>query len=158
MKTRSLSFVTMILILALLFSACSQDSSRMQDGYYTAEAASFDMYGWKEYITIYVSDNKIVTVEYDAQNASGFLKSWDMVYMRTMSATAGTYPNEYARAYKVALLNWQNPDEIEAVQGATAFHNSFQMLAEAAIAQARAGDKQVILIELPSFESQKTEG
>lgn len=158
MKKRYLYFAAMILTFVLIFSACAQDSTRMQDGYYTSEAASFDSHGWKEYLTIYVSDNKIVTVEYGAYNASGFLKSWDMDYMRTMNALDGTYPNEYTRTYRTALLNWQTPDEIDAMTGATESHASFQMLAKAVIAQARAGNKQVALIELDESESQNTEG
>jgi len=149
MKKRYLYFAAMILALVLVFTACAQESSRMQDGYYTSEVASFNSHGWKEYLTIYVSDNKIVTAEYGAYNASGFLKSWDMDYMRNMNAIDGTYPNEYSRTYRIALLNWQTQDEIDAMTGATDSHASFQLLAEAAIAQARAGHKQVALIELP---------
>lgn len=153
MKIRYLYFIAMILTLVLIFTACAQESSRMQDGYYTSEAASFNSHGWKEYLTIYVSDNKIVTVEYGAYNASGFLKSWDMDYMRNMNRLDGTYPNEYSRTYRIALLNWQTPDGIDAMTGATDSHDSFQLLTEAVIAQARAGNKQVALIELPESES-----
>lgn len=120
----------------------------MKDGYYTAEAAAFDSYGWKEYITIYVSDGQIITVEYDAFNASGFVKSWDIDYMRTMKMESGTYPNEFTRTYAISLLNWQNPAEVDTISGATHSHTKFQMLAEAAMAKARAGDKEVALVEL----------
>lgn len=144
--------------LAVLVSSCSQESSEMQDGYYTAEAASFDSHGWKEFITIYVSDNKIVTVEYNAYNASGFIKSWDMNYMRDMNMSSGTYPNEYARAYAVSLLNWQIPADVDAISGATSSYKLFQRLSEAAIEQARAGDKQVALVELPEPHAETTEG
>lgn len=145
---RKLFFIVPILIFTIFASACSGNDSEMHNGYYSAESASFDEYGWKEYITIYVSDNKIVTVEYNARNASGFIKSWDMDYMRVMAAKNGTYPNEYARAYSVSLLNWQNPSDVDAISGATHSHTSFQLLAEAAIAQAKMGDKQVALVEM----------
>lgn len=149
MKTRRLFYIIFILALGAVFSACSQISSEMQDGYYTAEAASFDSYGWKEFVTIYVSDNKILTVEYNAFNQSGFVKSWDLDYMRTMNTASGTYPNEYTRVYAVSLLNWQGPEGVDAISGATHSHASFQLLAEAAISQAGKGDKLVALVEIP---------
>jgi len=146
---RNLFALAIIFVLSTLFSACSEDAFNLHTGYYSAEAASFDSHGWKEYITIYVSDNKIVTVEYNARNASGFIKSWDLDYMRNMMAKSGTYPNEYTRAYAVSLLNWQDPDNIDAITGATHSYDSFRMLVEAAITQARAGDKQVAQVEIP---------
>ena len=38
-------------------------------------------------------------MEYNAENASGFIKSWDNAYMQTMLHAQGTYPNEYTRSY-----------------------------------------------------------
>ena len=149
MKVRKLFFLVVLLNLSFLFSACSQNSSEMKDGYYTAEAASFDSYGWKEYVTIYVSNDKIVTVEYNAFNPSGFIKSWDLDYMRTMNMEVGTYPNEYAREYAVALINWQDINAVDAVSGATSSHISFQMLVDAAVVKAKEGDKQVASVNLP---------
>ena len=144
-----------LLLPALLLCACA-DSGGMKDGFYTAEAAEFDEHGWKEYITIYVSAGDIITVDYNAKNASGFIKSWDMAYMRTMNETDGTYPNEYTREYSEALLFSQNPDSVAVIAGATHSHKSFQQLARAAMAQARAGDKNVVFVileqELPVNE------
>jgi major membrane immunogen (membrane-anchored lipoprotein) len=121
---------------------------KLADGYYTAEAASYDRYGWKEYITIYVDNNNIVTVEYNAKNASGFLKSWDMDYMRLMGARSGTYPTAYSREYSAALLRLQEPEGIDALAGATDSYRSFKILAATAISQARAKNKSVALVEL----------
>ena len=146
---RKLLVLAIVWILAAFLSACSDNASDLHTGYYSAETASFDTHGWKEYITIYVSDNTIVTVEYNARNASGFIKSWDLDYMRTMMAKAGTYPNEYTRAYSVSLLNWQDPENIDAMTGATHSYHTFQLLAEAAIGQSKAGDKQMALVETP---------
>ncbi|WP_010258005.1 major membrane immunogen [Treponema primitia] len=142
-------FVSLLLVLGL--SACSVSESggdKLQDGYFTAAAAEFDANGWKECITIYIDNNRIVTVEYNAKNASGFLKSWDMEYMRQMSAVAGNYPTKYTRVYAQALLNRQDPDKIDALAGATHSYKSFKVLARAVIDQARAGDKKVALVEL----------
>lgn len=152
-KQTLLLLLLVVMVIAILFPSCSQtQSGKMQDGYYTAEFASFDAHGWKEFITIYVNNNKIVTVDYNAKNASGFIKSWDMDYMRTMNATDGTYPNKYTRAYAVALLNKQNPEGVDVISGATHSYTSFQLLAEAAISQAKVGDKSVAFIKLPETE------
>jgi major membrane immunogen (membrane-anchored lipoprotein) len=124
-------------------------AQRLADGYYTAEAARFDSHGWKEYITIYIENNNIVTVEYNAKNASGFLKSWDMDYMRVMGALSGTYPTAYSREYSAALLRLQTPEGIDALAGATNSYINFKILAATAISQARARNKNVALIELP---------
>ncbi|MFP3042514.1 FMN-binding protein [Treponema primitia] len=142
-------FVSLLLVLGL--SACSigkPGGDKLPDGYFTAAAAEFDAHGWKEFITIYIDNNRIVTVEYNAKNASGFLKSWDMEYMRQMNAVTGNYPTKYTRGYAQALLNRQDPNKIDAIAGATDSYKSFKILARAVIDQARAGDKKVAQVEL----------
>jgi major membrane immunogen (membrane-anchored lipoprotein) len=142
-------FLGAALAIAVLSSAaCASNAQGMRDGYYAAEAASFDAHGWKEFISIYVSNNKIISIEYNAKNASGFIKSWDTEYMRAMNRSDANYPNKYTRYYAARLLDEQNPDLVDAISGATHSHVSFQLLAKAAIVQAKAGDKQVALIDL----------
>lgn len=139
----------LLLCLVALLSACARGKATvMQDGYYTAEAAEFDDYGWKEYLTIYISNDKIVTVEYNAYNASGFIKSWDMDYMRTMNAISGTYPNKYAREYAADLLNKQNPAQVDCITGATSSYNTFRQLAAAVIERAENGDHSVAFVTI----------
>ena len=86
----------------MLLTGCGEQTG-LQDGYYTAQASEFS-HGWKEYITIMVKGGNIVSVEYNAENASGFIKSWDNAYMQAMLHGAGTYPNEYTRFYAGQLL------------------------------------------------------
>ncbi|MDL2219355.1 FMN-binding protein [Ruminococcaceae bacterium OttesenSCG-928-O06] len=150
---RLVAAVLAALLPVLLLCACAGNTNAMQDGFYTAEAADFDEYGWKEYITIYVKDNTIVTVDYNAKNASGFIKSWDMEYMRVMNEADGTYPNEYTRGYSEALLNRQNPDRVHVIAGATHSHTSFRLLAKAAMAQARNGDANVVFVDLTGAQA-----
>ncbi len=136
------------LILVLLFmvslTACTEKTG-LQDGYYTAQAAEFN-HGWKEYITIMVKDNSIVSVEYNAENESGFIKSWDNAYMQTMLHSNGTYPNEYTRNYASQLLSNQQ-EEIDALTGATSSYNSFKKLAAAVLKQAQKGDSSTVLVD-----------
>ena len=80
------------LLLAAALTACG-GGTELQDGYYTAQAAEYN-FGWKEYVTIMVKGGSIVSVEYNAENASGFIKSWDNAYMQNMLHSNGTYPNE----------------------------------------------------------------
>jgi major membrane immunogen (membrane-anchored lipoprotein) len=120
----------------------------MKDGYYTAEASSFDRRGWKEFVTIRVSNGRIIMVEYNAKNFSGFIKSWDMEYMRNMKQVNGRYPNEYTRIYSAALLNKQEIGGIDALAGATDSYRTFIQLAQRAIEKAKMGDTSVALVNL----------
>jgi major membrane immunogen (membrane-anchored lipoprotein) len=151
--------ITILIVgLMMLCTGCnqtaqeSQEITQLQDGYYMAIAAAYDPYGWKEYVTIYVNHDVSASVEFNARNSSGFVKSWDMDYMRQMSASDGTYPNEYSRSYVSALLDRQDPGRVDAITGATYSHKSFQLLAQAAIEKAKAGDIEVALVELPAME------
>jgi major membrane immunogen (membrane-anchored lipoprotein) len=156
MKKSTVLVLPGLTMLILLTASCSagegragSGSQKLADGYYTAEGTSYDSYGWKDYITIYVDNNNIATVEYDAKNASGFLRSWDMDYMRLMGGQFGIYPAVYSREYSAALLRLQGPEGIDALTGATKSYNVFTILAKTAISQARANNKNVALVELP---------
>ena len=137
-------FLSLLLMMSLL-TACG-DQPRLQDGYYTAQAEEFN-YGWKEYITILVKGGNIVSVEYNAENASGFIKSWDNAYMQTMLHSDGTYPNEYTRYYANQLLEGQGEGSIDGLAGATSSHGSFQILAKAVVEQARKGDSSIAFVD-----------
>ncbi|MCL1812960.1 MAG: FMN-binding protein [Treponema sp.] len=113
----------------------------------------FDSNGWKEFVSIYVNNGHITTVEYNAKNASGFIKSWDQDYMREMNAVDFTYPNRYAREYAFALLNFQDLERIDVVSGATYSYHTFILLSQAVVEQARKGNNQIVLIELPLPEN-----
>ena len=143
---------------SLFFTGCGNDSANtkiMSNGYYVAEMKDFDSYGWKEFVSIYVNNGHITTVEYNAKNASGFIKSWDQNYMREMNAVEFTYPNKYAREYAFALLNFQDLERIDVVSGATYSYHTFIPLAQAVIEQAKKGNNQIALVEqpLPEYSS-----
>ena len=143
---RTVAMLLCLLLTAslLLLTACG-DQTELQDGYYTAQAAEFS-HGWKEYITILVKGGDIISVEYNAENASGFIKSWDNAYMQTMLHAQGTYPNEYTRGYANQLLERQGEGGIDAITGATSSHTSFQILAQAVVEQARKGDPSIAIV------------
>ena len=142
---RRISAILLSLLLTVsLLTACG-DHAELQDGYYTAQASEFS-HGWKEYITILVKGGDIISVEYNAENASGFIKSWDNAYMQTMLHAQGTYPNEYTRGYANQLLERQGEGGIDAITGATSSHTSFQILAQAVLEQARKGDPSIAIV------------
>ena len=135
----------LFLLLTSALTACGNQTG-LQDGYYTAQALEFS-HGWKEYVTIMVKGGNIVSVEYNAENASGFIKSWDNAYMQTMLHSNGTYPNEYTRDYASQLLEDQGNSSIDAISGASSSHTSFVKLAEAVLEQARKGDSSIVVVD-----------
>ena len=135
----------LLLLMATTLTACGEEEG-LQDGYYTAQAKEFN-FGWKEYVTILVKGGSIVSVEYNAENASGFIKSWDNAYMQTMLHTNGTYPNEYTRYYASQLLEGQGEQSIDAISGASSSHGTFQLLAQAVLEQARKGDSSLVFVD-----------
>ena len=137
-------------VAAALLAACGS-RSELQDGYYTAQRAQFS-HGWKEYITILVKGGSIISVEYNAENASGFIKSWDNAYMQNMLHSNGTYPNAYTRFYAGQLLEGQGEGDVDALSGATSSYGSFQKLAEAVLEQARQGDSGVVVVDTTTAE------
>ena len=141
---RILTVLFCLLLMASMLTACG-GGTELQDGYYTAQASEFS-HGWKEYITILVKGGEIISVEYNAENASGFIKSWDNAYMQNMYHVNGTYPNEYTRYYAGQLLEDQGDDSIDLLTGATSSGNSFKKLSAAVLEQARQGDSSIVSV------------
>jgi major membrane immunogen (membrane-anchored lipoprotein) len=145
---------TALLVLSAgILVSCSSAEYLLKDGYYSAEAAEFDSHGWKEYVTICVSSGQIIMVEYNAFNTSGFIKSWDMDYMRVMNAEDGTYPNAYTRYYGGKFMKNQGVDDIDLLSGSTHSHYSFLQLAEAVLENARLGETATRLVVLDEIET-----
>ena len=146
MKKRILAGILLSAI--LVFSGCGTAGQQvgMQDGSYTAQMSDYS-FGWKEYVTITVKNGEIVSTEYDAENVSGFIKSWDNAYMRNMKQVSGTYPNEYTRYYAAQLTGQSLAPEIESLSGATSSGENFKRLSMAVVEQAFKGDSTVIMVE-----------
>lgn len=145
MKKIIICVLSICLLACGLLTSCGEKEG-MQDGYYTAEMSEYD-FGWKEFVTICVMENKIVSVEYNAKNESGFIKSWDIAYMRNMNPVQGTYPNQYTRAYATQLLEEQNADHLDAVSGASSSGKNFNKLAAAVLEKAEKGDNSIAIVE-----------
>ncbi|MDR2480247.1 MAG: FMN-binding protein [Treponema sp.] len=133
---------------AVLYVSCAADTSVLKDGFYSAQAAEFDTFGWKEYVSLRISGGRIIVVEYDSFTSSGFIKSWDMNYMRTMNALNGTYPNAYTRFYAGQLLKYQDTRKVDMLTGATTSYHAFIRLVEAAMESARHGFNETRMVDL----------
>ncbi len=128
---------SMLCLLAAL-AGCGSEG-KMENGYYTAEMADYS-HGWKEYVCIYVKNDKIVSAEFNAKDPSGFIKAWDNEYMRNMQEGVGIYPNKYTRGYVQQLIDGQKDTEVDTLSGATHSGGNFAKLIDAAIGQAQKGD------------------
>lgn len=133
--------------ICILISGCGSQKTdgKWKDGYYTAMMEEYS-HGWREYVTICVMDSKIVSVEFNAKNASGFIKAWDNAYMKNMYPVTGTYPNQYTRTYAAELLEEQSGDEIDMIAGASNSGGNFRRLAAAVLECAKKGDTQIAVV------------
>ena len=145
MKLRQTAVLLTAALLVLSLSSCAKKDDTLKDGYYNAQLSD-DQYGWKEYVTIMVKGGQVVTVEYNAKNESGFIKSWDNRYMQTMLQAQGTYPNEYTRYYASQLIGATDVPHVDVISGATASYNTFQKLMVAVIDQAKKGDSTLAIV------------
>ncbi len=147
-KNYRLLLLGCLILAALLASGCGgkKADGKWKDGYYTAMMDEYS-HGWKEYVKICVMDNKIVSVEFNAQNPSGFIKAWDNAYMKNMNSVSGTYPNRYTRTYAAELLADQSADDIDIVTGATHSGGNFRRLAAAVLECAEKGNTETVIVE-----------
>ncbi len=136
-------FLIMTCFLAA-FAGCGS-GNKMENGYYTAEMSDFS-HGWKEYVCIYVKNDRIISAEFNAKDPSGFIKAWDNEYMRNMEAGTGIYPNKYTRGYVEQLIEGQKDTEVDTLSGATHSGGNFTRLIEAAIGQAQKGDSSAAVV------------
>ena len=144
MKKR-ITYVLIAVMMTLLLSGCGSSTS-LKNGYYTAEMAEFS-FDWKEYLIIQVKNGIIVSAEYNAKNASGFIKSWDNSYMKNMINEQGTYPNKYTREYIQQLIDEQADTQVDAITGASTSGQNFEKLVEAVLKQAAKGDSTTAIVE-----------
>lgn len=138
--------ILIVLVSCILLISCN-GSDRLKDGYYKAETSEYD-HGWKEFVSVCVMEGNIVSVEYNAKNSSGFIKSWDMAYMRNMDKAKGTYPNEYTRNYARQFFENQNAAKVDALSGASSSAGKFEKLAAAVFEQAKKGDTTIAVIDV----------
>lgn len=130
---RILSFgMVLILLLAILVGCDRPSEISYEDGNYTAETEPDDR-GYKSVIDITVENGEIVEVYYDEMNEEGDRKSQDQEYSDKMEQASGVRPEDAYKQLQDALINTQNPDQIDAVTGATTSSETFKKLAKEAL-------------------------
>ncbi|MGE4549111.1 MAG: FMN-binding protein [Intestinibacillus sp.] len=140
-------WAALLCLACMSLTACGAAKDTLVDGYYTAEMSDYE-HGWKEFVTICVSNGKIITAEFNARNSSGYIKAWDMAYMRQMNSKKGTYPNAYTRAYTASLLKAQTSGEIDTVSGASHSGGNFGKMVELLLQKAKAGDTSLGVVQV----------
>ena len=139
-----ISRITACVLAGIILAGCG--GNKMKDGYYTAEMSEFS-HGWKEYVCIQVKDDIIVSAEFNAKDASGFIKAWDNEYMRNMGTETGNYPNQYTREYVRQLIEGQKDLKVDLMTGATHSGDNFEKLVPAVIEQAKKGASTIVQVD-----------
>jgi len=143
-KKICLTILILTLLCTSLLGGCGSKS--LKDGFYTAQMSDYS-HGWKEYLCILVKDDQIVYAEFNAKNASGYIKAWDNAYMQNMSAVCTTYPNDYTRKYVAQLMESQSTDGLDTISGATSSGKNFFRLTEAVLKQAETGNPDTAIVQ-----------
>jgi major membrane immunogen (membrane-anchored lipoprotein) len=104
-----------------------------QDGIYTAEEAEFDDRGWKPMITVIVRDQKIIGAHYDEINKENNLKSFDQEYLENWKEKSGTNLVTAEEQLVKSLVDKQDPQQLDAISGATSTTDKFKSLATRAL-------------------------
>lgn len=135
---------------ALILSACGTDGGTdegLQDGTYTIEDLNFGETGWKESLSIVVEGGEIAEANWSSVDEEGNNKIEDDDYQETMTNVSGVGPQDYIPALEEALVDTQNPAEVEVVTGATGTSEKFQDYAEQLVTAAEEGNTDTIEVD-----------
>ena len=124
-----------------------EKSQSLMDGQYSATTSYFDNRGYVQKLDILIKNSIITQVSLkelsksnvDRLTLEGSDKNWKNLGVANLSAL-------YLRLYNELILS-QNPDEIDAVSGATQTSERFSELSAAILAQAIKGDHETIKID-----------
>lgn len=133
-----------------IFAGCQKSPDKpLQDGSYTVSFDEPDSTGWKAFMTLDITEGRIVSVHYDYEGTGenqGMLKSEDEAYNEAMLATKDTNPLLYLEELENALLLHQDPDQVDTVSGATTSSRDFRTFSTAALEAAREGNETPIIL------------
>ncbi len=117
------------------------------DGQYTATTSYYDGRGYAQQLNIFIKNGLITKVNFqeidrsktDRLAVDGPDKTWPNLVVTNLSSL-------YLRLYN-ELISSQNPDEIDAISGATQTSERYVKLAKKIFAQAKKGDQEPIKID-----------
>jgi major membrane immunogen (membrane-anchored lipoprotein) len=124
-----------------------ENSKSLMDGQYSATTSYFDTRGYVQKLDLLIKNGIITQVSFkelsksnaDRLTLEGSDKNWKNLGVANLGAL-------YLRLYNELILS-QNPDEIDAVSGATQTSECFTKLSTAILAQALKGDHETIKID-----------
>ena len=139
---------------ALLLAACGSDDAAdtpaeggLQDGTYALEELNFGGTGWKEGLEIVVADGKITDATWSSVKEAGELKIEDDNYQETMTSTDGVGPQDFIPGLEEALVEAQDPSDVEVISGATGTSDKFKEYAQQLVDAAEEGSTTTIEID-----------
>lgn len=137
---------------ALLLTACGSDTEEvaeggLQDGTYTLEELNFGGTGWKEGLEIVVDGGEITDATWSSVNEEGMKKIEDDNYQETMTSTDGVGPQDFIPGLEEALVDAQDPSEVEVITGATGTSEKFVEYAKQVVEAAEAGNTDTIEVD-----------
>ncbi|NMA95394.1 MAG: FMN-binding protein [Clostridiales bacterium] len=137
MKKLVSSFLILILVASVLVGC---GGAKYKDGTYKAAYKDFDDHGWKAFVEITITDNKITDAVFDYVNEEGELKSEDEEYNKIMMEASGSSPEEFSRELPKDLIEKQDIKKVDMITGATGSVENFKKLGEVALKNAKAGN------------------
>ena len=87
-------------------------------------------------------------MDFDALNEDGEKKSQDEDYKAAYTGAGyQTYPADYSKKLEDSLLSKQNPDQVDAVAGATNSSRSFKDLVKQLESRMKKGDTSTLVVK-----------
>jgi major membrane immunogen (membrane-anchored lipoprotein) len=125
----------------------------LKPGTYRVEYDQPDSKGWTPFFTMEVdTDGVVVDVTFDYRWEDGSLKTADQEYNKRMKSVNGLGPSEYCPRFAKNLIIYQDPDQVDAITGATISSREFKELAQKAFANAKEGIQETAYISHPQME------
>ena len=142
---------------SLVLAACGGDDTAdeatqegLQDGTYRIEELNFGGTGWKEALEISVADGAITEANWESVNEDGENKIEDDNYQETMLGTDGVGPQDFIPGLEDALVDAQDPTDVEVITGATGTSDKFKDYAQQLVDAAEEGNSETIQVDNPT--------
>ncbi len=137
---------------ALLLTGCGADGAAtteegLQDGTYSLEELNFGGTGWKEGLEIVVDGGEITDATWSSVNEEGENKIEDEEYQETMTNVSGLGPQDFIPELENALVDAQDPAEVEVITGATGTAEKFREYAKQLVEAAEEGNTDTIEVD-----------
>lgn len=139
---------------SLVLAACGGEETTeevtqdgLQEGSYRIEELNFGDTGWKEALEISVADGEITDANWESVNEDGENKIEDDNYQETMVGTDGVGPQDFIPGLEDALVDAQDPADVEVITGATGTSEKFQDYAQQLVDAAEEGNTETIEVD-----------